>query len=57
MIKKKVIEDIKNKLFNLGWNPIDQDDIRNIERNMQLESSPKDGYVFFINEKKIKKLQ
>ena len=50
MIKKKVIEDIKNKLSNLGWNPIDQDDIRNIERNMQLESSPKDGYVFFINE-------
>lgn len=54
MIKKKVIEDIKNKLSNLGWNPIDQDDIRNIERNMQLESSPKDGYVFFINEKKDK---
>ena len=44
MIKKKVIEDIENKLTKSGWNPLDDYDKKVIFKNLSITKPVKSGF-------------
>lgn len=57
MINAQTIEYIQNKIKTLKWKPLNDLEAKIIQENILLSSKLKNGYSFYINEKKDKEIK